>query len=134
MMKDCYVYMMDPPWIHIKGRGRGRSAPGRSSQGPTYKSRANTQSYQGSLYGSSSNSPVIQMGRRTLISKKISSEEESSSSLKQSVNLEDIPKDSPLDGQIQAYLNAQKQKETFASITKEESDDIKSYENCKRKK
>ncbi|KAG5579992.1 hypothetical protein H5410_050619 [Solanum commersonii] len=84
---------MDPPWIHTKGRGRGRSAPGRSSQGLSYRS--------------SSNSPIIQMGRRTLINKKISSQEESSSSSKQSVNLEDIPKDSPLYGLMQAYSAAQ---------------------------
>uniref|UniRef100_M1DMW1 Uncharacterized protein n=1 Tax=Solanum tuberosum TaxID=4113 RepID=M1DMW1_SOLTU len=125
---------MDPPWIHIKGRGMGRSALGRSSQGPSYGTPSNSQSYQGSSYRSSSNSPVIaQMGRRTLISKKISSQEESSSSLKQSVDLEDIPKDSPLYGQMQAYLAAQKKKETFASITKEDNDDIKSYEKLHKK-
>ncbi|KAG5619530.1 hypothetical protein H5410_004748 [Solanum commersonii] len=116
---------MDPPWIYAKGRGRRRSAPGRSSQGLSYGSTANSQSYQGSSYRSSSNSPVTQMGRRTLINKKISSQEEFSSSSKQYVNLEDIPEDSPLYGHIQAYLAAQKQKDTFASITKEDTDDIK---------
>ncbi|KAG5619533.1 hypothetical protein H5410_004751 [Solanum commersonii] len=104
---------MDPPWIHAKGRGRGRSAPGRSSQGPSYRSTANSQSYQGSSYRSSSNSPVIQMGRRTLINKKISSQEESSSSSKESVNLEDIPEESPLYSHMQAYLATQKQKRYF---------------------
>ncbi|KAG5599202.1 hypothetical protein H5410_030572 [Solanum commersonii] len=73
------------------------------------------------------------MGRRTLINKKISSREESSSSLRQMVNLEDIPKGSPLYGHMQEYLATRKQKDTFASITKEDTDDIKSYEKLPKK-
>ncbi|KAG5632444.1 hypothetical protein H5410_004161 [Solanum commersonii] len=83
-------------------------------------------SLQGSSYRS--NSPVIQMGKRTLISKKTSSQEESSSSSHQLVSLEDIPKDSPLYAHMQAYLEGKKQKDTFVSIVKEDSSDIKSYE------
>ncbi|KAG5619528.1 hypothetical protein H5410_004746 [Solanum commersonii] len=49
------------------------------------------------------------MGRRTLINKKISSQEESSSSSKQFVNLEDIPEESPLYGHVHSYLASQKQ-------------------------
>ncbi|WMV37677.1 hypothetical protein MTR67_031062 [Solanum verrucosum] len=67
---------MDPPWI-TKGRGRSNNTRGRSSPG--------------SSYGSSSNSPVIQMGRRSLINSKLSQSEASSS-----VHLEDIPENSPL--------------------------------------
>ncbi|KAG5599203.1 hypothetical protein H5410_030573 [Solanum commersonii] len=121
MTKDCYVCRMDPPWIHTKGREKGRS-----SQGPSYESTTNSQSYQGSSYRSSSNSPVIQMGRRTLINKKISSQEESSSNSTQMINLEDIPKDSLLYGHM---LASQKQKD---SITKEDTDDIKSYEKLEK--
>ncbi|KAG5579601.1 hypothetical protein H5410_050228 [Solanum commersonii] len=62
-----------------------------------------------------------------------SSQEESSSSSGQMDNLEDIPKDSPLYNHMQAYLATQKQKDTFASIIKEDSDDIKSYEKFQKK-
>ncbi|KAG5600013.1 hypothetical protein H5410_031383 [Solanum commersonii] len=61
----------------------------------------------GSSYGSSSSSLVIQMGRR--------------------IHLEDIPKNSLLYAQLQAYL-FHKQSDTFASIAKEYNDDIKYYE------
>ncbi|KAG5590679.1 hypothetical protein H5410_041193 [Solanum commersonii] len=90
-----YICRMDPPWIHIKERGRGRSVPGRES---SYGAMAS--STQGSSYRSSSNSPVIQLGKRTLINKKISSQEESSSSSKKMVNLEE----SPLYAHMQANL------------------------------
>ncbi|KAG5581545.1 hypothetical protein H5410_052172 [Solanum commersonii] len=73
------------------------------------------------------------MGRRTLINNKSSSQKESSSSSKQLVNFEDIPKDSPLYAHMQAYLDAQKQKENFSSTTKEDTDDIKSYEKLHKK-
>ncbi|KAG5619527.1 hypothetical protein H5410_004745 [Solanum commersonii] len=43
----CYICKMDPPWIHAKGRGKVRS-----SQGPSYGSTSNLQSYQGSSYRS----------------------------------------------------------------------------------
>ncbi|KAG5599887.1 hypothetical protein H5410_031257 [Solanum commersonii] len=120
----CYkcvynVYKMNLPWIHIKGRGRGRSSPGK---GPAYGAMAS--SSQGSSYRSSLNSPLIQIS---------SSQEESSSSSKQLVNLEDILKDSPLYAHMQAYLEAQKQKESFASIAKKDTDDIRSYEKLQKK-
>ncbi|KAG5630947.1 hypothetical protein H5410_002664 [Solanum commersonii] len=51
--------------------------------------------------------------KRTLINKKTSSQEESSSSSQQLVNLEDIPKESPLYSHIQSYLEGKKQKDTF---------------------
>uniref|UniRef100_M1CUN3 Uncharacterized protein n=1 Tax=Solanum tuberosum TaxID=4113 RepID=M1CUN3_SOLTU len=85
------------------GRGRGRSSPGSS-------------------YGSSSNTSIMQMGRKSLINSRISQSEASSS-----VHLEDIPEDSSLYAQLQAYLS-QKKNDTFASIAKEDNDDIKSYE------
>ncbi|KAG5590789.1 hypothetical protein H5410_041303 [Solanum commersonii] len=69
---------MDAPWIHIKGRERGRSAPGR---GPSYGAMAS--SSQGLSYRSLSSSLVIQLKNRVLINKKTSSQEESSSSLRQ---------------------------------------------------
>ncbi|KAG5598831.1 hypothetical protein H5410_030201 [Solanum commersonii] len=64
---------MDLPWIHIKGRGRGRSALGK---GPLYGAIAS--SSQGSSYRSLSNSPIIQLGKRMLINKKTTYEEYSS--------------------------------------------------------
>ncbi|WMV51264.1 hypothetical protein MTR67_044649 [Solanum verrucosum] len=67
---------------------------------------------------SSSNSPVLQRGGMSLISSKIY---QASSS----VRLEDIPKNSPLYAELQAYLS-QKQSDTFASIAKEDIDDIRS--------
>ncbi|XP_070031625.1 uncharacterized protein [Nicotiana tomentosiformis] len=73
------------------------------------------------------------MGRRSLVNERISLREESS--IGPSVHLEDIPEDSPLYAHLQAYLTAQKQKETsvkqsdtFASIARDDNDDIKSYE------
>ncbi|KAG5619568.1 hypothetical protein H5410_004786 [Solanum commersonii] len=44
-----------------------------------------------------------------------------------SIHLDDIPENNPLYAQLQAYLS-QKQCDTFAFITKEEADDIKSNE------
>ncbi|KAG5571249.1 hypothetical protein H5410_061015 [Solanum commersonii] len=63
----------------------------------------------------------------------ISSQDKSSSSSGQMVHLEDIPKDSPLYSHMQAYLATQKQKDNFASIIKEDFDDIKSYEKLQKK-
>ncbi|KAG5590681.1 hypothetical protein H5410_041195 [Solanum commersonii] len=78
MLTTIELQDMDPPWIHIKGRGRGRSAPGR---GPSYGAMTN----------------------------------------------------SPLYAHMQAYLEGENQKDTFASITKEDTDDIKSYEKLQKK-
>ncbi|KAG5599211.1 hypothetical protein H5410_030581 [Solanum commersonii] len=73
---------MDPPWI-TKGRGRGNNTRGRGRSSP------------GSSYGSSSNSPVIQRVRMSLINSKISQNEASSS-----VHMEDIPESSLLYAQL----------------------------------
>ncbi|KAG5600009.1 hypothetical protein H5410_031379 [Solanum commersonii] len=103
---------MDPPWI-TKSRGMNNNTRGRSSPCSSYRS--------------SSNSPVIQMGRRCLINSKVSQSEASSS-----VHLEDIPENSSLCTQLQAYLS-QKKNDTFALIAKEDNDDIKSYEKLSKK-
>ncbi|KAG5596002.1 hypothetical protein H5410_037234 [Solanum commersonii] len=95
------VCRMDPPWV-TKGRGRGNSI------------RERGRSFPGSSYGSSSNTLVIQMGRRSLINSSISQNEVSSSA------------------HSLAYL-PQKQSDTFASITKEDNDDIKSYEKVTKR-
>ncbi|KAG5590637.1 hypothetical protein H5410_041151 [Solanum commersonii] len=95
---------MDPPWV-TKGRGRGSNTRGRGRSSPG-------SSYSGLSYGSASNSPIIQRGRMSLINSKISQSEASSSS---------------------AYLS-QKQSDTFASIAKEDNDDIKSYEKVSKKR
>ncbi|KAG5571206.1 hypothetical protein H5410_060972, partial [Solanum commersonii] len=116
-----YTFITNPisrwtlPWVtkaRGKGnyRGRGRSSPGSS----------------GSSYRSSSSSPIIQRGM-SLIKSRISQKEASSS-----IHLEDIPENNPLYAQIHAYLS-QKQSDTFASITKEDIDDIKSYEKLSNK-
>ncbi|KAG5585615.1 hypothetical protein H5410_046049 [Solanum commersonii] len=92
-------------------RGRGRSSPGSS----------------GSSYGSSSSSsPIIQRGGMSLVNLKTSQNEASS------IHLEDIPENNPLYAQLQAYLS-QKQSDTFASIAKEDVDDIKSYEKISKR-
>jgi len=71
------------------------------------------------------------MGKKSLINEKISLKGESSST--PSIHLEDIPEDSPLYRHLQTYLAAQKQSDTFASIAKEDTDDIKSYEKLLKK-
>ncbi|KAG5619541.1 hypothetical protein H5410_004759 [Solanum commersonii] len=78
---------MDPPWV-TKGRGKGNNLRGRG------------RSSLGSLYGSSSNSPILQRRKMSLISSKISQNTASSS-----VHLEDIPEDSPLYAKLRAYLS-----------------------------
>ncbi|KAG5629733.1 hypothetical protein H5410_001450 [Solanum commersonii] len=104
--------LMDPPWV-TNGRGKENNTRGRGISSP------------GSSYGSSSNTSLIQMGR-SLINSRIS-QSEGSSSAHSSVHLEDILEGSPLYAQLQAYLS-QKENDTFASIAKEDNDDIKSYE------
>ncbi|KAG5590212.1 hypothetical protein H5410_040726 [Solanum commersonii] len=117
---NYYVCMMDPPWV-TKGRGRGNNTRGRGRSSPGL-------SYSRLHYGSASNSSIIQRGRISLINSKIS-QSEGSSSL---VHLEDIPESSRLYSQLHAYLS-QKQSDTFASIAKEDIDDIKSYEKLPKK-
>ncbi|KAG5631392.1 hypothetical protein H5410_003109 [Solanum commersonii] len=99
----CYDFRMDPPWI-TKGRGRGNSTRGRGRSSP------------GSSYRSSSNSPIIQSRRMSLINSKISQSEASSS---------DTSRRYPV---IRTFQN-----DTFASIAKEENDEIKSYEKALKK-
>ncbi|KAK4731375.1 hypothetical protein R3W88_024363 [Solanum pinnatisectum] len=119
---------MDPPWVYIKGRGRGRTAPSRGNYG-SY----GTRSSQGSSYISDSNAQIIPTEKKMVLNKRTASQEESSSSSQQLVSLEDIPKDSPLYAHMQAYLEGKKQKDTFVSIIKEDSDDIKSYEKLQKR-
>ncbi|KAG5621090.1 hypothetical protein H5410_006308 [Solanum commersonii] len=97
-----------------KARGRGRyiRGKGRSSSSKTSKSS----------YGSSSSSPIIQRGGMSLVNLTSSSKEAISS-----IHLDDIPENNPLYAQLKAYLS-QKQSDTFASVAKEEVDDIRSYE------
>ncbi|WMV38338.1 hypothetical protein MTR67_031723 [Solanum verrucosum] len=71
------------------------------------------------------------MERRSLINSRIS-QNEALSLAHFLVHLEDIPKDNPLYAQLHTYLS-QKQNDTFASITKEYNDDIKSYEKVTKR-
>uniref|UniRef100_M1A4V8 Uncharacterized protein n=1 Tax=Solanum tuberosum TaxID=4113 RepID=M1A4V8_SOLTU len=109
----CYVCRMDPPWV-TKARGRGSYTRGRG--------RSSSSKISGSSYGSSSSSPIIQRGGMSLVKLTSSSKETTSS-----IHLDDIPENNPLYAQLRAYLS-QKQSDTFASVAKEEVDDIRSYE------
>ncbi|WMV41142.1 hypothetical protein MTR67_034527 [Solanum verrucosum] len=99
---------MDPPWV-TKGRGKNNNPRGwgRSSSG--------------SSYGSSSNSPILQRRGMSLINSKITQPTTSSS-----VQLEDIPEDSLLYAELQVYLSQKQKGDTFASIARDDIDDIKS--------
>ncbi|KAG5594894.1 hypothetical protein H5410_036126 [Solanum commersonii] len=109
---------MDPPWV-TKARGRGgyTRGMGRSSSSKTSRSS----------YRSSSSSPIIQRGGMSLVKLTRSSKEATSS-----IHLDDIPENNPLYAQLRAYLS-QKQSDTFASVAKEEADDIRSYESVVKK-
>ncbi|KAG5609454.1 hypothetical protein H5410_020735 [Solanum commersonii] len=77
-----------------------------------------------SSYGSSSSStPIIQKGGMSLYNLNSRAQEKVSSS----IHLEDIPESDPLYAKLQEFLT-QKQGDSFASIAKEEVDDIKTYE------
>ncbi|KAG5598672.1 hypothetical protein H5410_030042 [Solanum commersonii] len=136
---------MDSPWItkargkHSYTRGRGRSSPNSSR----------------SSYGSSSSSaPIIQKGGMSLYNLNSRAQEKASSS----IYLEDIPKSDPLYAKLQrssadgvafevetfgrgrerlmgdeAEFLTQKQDDSFASIAKEEVDDIKTYEKVEKR-
>lgn len=106
------------PWI-TKGQGRGNNQRGRGRSSPS-SSR--------SSYGSSSNTPMIQKGGMSLYNLNSRAQEKASSS----VHLEDIPENNPLYAQLQAYLS-QKQSNTFAEISKEEVEDIKTYEKVEKR-
>ncbi|WMV49232.1 hypothetical protein MTR67_042617 [Solanum verrucosum] len=49
-----------------------------------------------------------------------------------SIHMDDILENSPLYAQLHAYLS-EKQSDTFASIAKEDVDDIKSFEKVSKK-
>ncbi|KAG5600169.1 hypothetical protein H5410_031539 [Solanum commersonii] len=105
---------MDPSWI-TKARGKGTYTHERGISSPS-SSR--------SSYGSSSSStPIIQKGGMSLYNLN-SRAQENDSSL---IHLEDIPESDPLYAKLQEFLT-QKQGDSFASIAKEEVDDIKTYE------
>ncbi|WMV08275.1 hypothetical protein MTR67_001660 [Solanum verrucosum] len=105
---------MDPPWL-TKARGRGSYT---RERGRSYSKLF------GSSYGSSSSSPIIQRGGMSLV--KLTKEAASW------IQLDDIPENNQLYAQLQEYLS-QKQSDTFASVAKEEGDDIKSYEKVSKK-
>ncbi|WMV58632.1 hypothetical protein MTR67_052017 [Solanum verrucosum] len=109
---------MDPPWV-TKARGRGSYTRerGRSSNSKTL----------GSSYRSSSSSPITQRGEMSLVKLTSSSKEATSS-----IHLDDISENNSLYAQLRAYLS-QKQSDTFASVAKEEVDDIRSYERVVKK-
>ncbi|KAG5580464.1 hypothetical protein H5410_051091 [Solanum commersonii] len=88
-------------------RERGRSSP--SSSRSSYRS-------------SSSSTPIIQKGRMSLYNLNSRAQEKASSS----IHLEDIPESDPLYALLHEFLT-QKQGDSFASIAKEEVDDIKTY-------
>ncbi|XP_049368986.1 uncharacterized protein LOC125833876 [Solanum verrucosum] len=116
--KERGVPRMDPPWV-TKARGRGSYTRGRG--------RSSSSKSSGSSYGSSSSSPIIQRGEMSLVKLTSSSKEVTSS-----IHMDDIPENNPLYAQLRAYLS-QKQSDTFASVAKEEVDDIKSYERVVKK-
>ncbi|KAG5612237.1 hypothetical protein H5410_023518 [Solanum commersonii] len=94
-------------------RGRGRSSPSSSR----------------SSYGSSSSStPIIQKGGMSLYNLNSRAQERASSS----IHLEDIPESDPLYAKLQEFIT-QKQGDSFASIAKEEVDDIKTYEKVEKR-
>ena len=85
-----------PPWQYVHSRGgKNQRRRGRSSSSQSTRS-----SYDSSF-------SVIQLGSKTLINSKIG---EASSSASSSINLKDIPKDSSLYEQIQAYLQEKKER------------------------
>ncbi|KAG5579887.1 hypothetical protein H5410_050514 [Solanum commersonii] len=102
-----------------KGRGKGNNPRGRGRYSPS-SSR--------SSYRSSSNTPIIQKGGMSLFNLSSKAQEATSS-----IHLKDISKNNPLYAQLQAHLS-QKQSNTFASIAKDDVDDIKSYEKAEKRK
>ncbi|KAG5579997.1 hypothetical protein H5410_050624 [Solanum commersonii] len=106
-------------WI-TKVRGKGSYTRGRERSSP---------SSSGSSYGSSSfSTPIIQKGGMSLYNSNSRAHEKPSSS----IHLEDIPESDPLYVQLQEFIT-QKQGESFASIAKEEVDDIKTYEKVEKR-
>ncbi|KAG5620261.1 hypothetical protein H5410_005479 [Solanum commersonii] len=102
---------MENPWV-TKGRGKGNIHRGRG--------RSSLSSSRSSYGSSSSNTPIIQKGGMT--QEKVFS----------SIHLEDISESDPLYAQLQEFIT-QKQSDTFASIAKEDVDDIKTYEKVEKR-
>ena len=94
-----------PPRQHVRSRG-GKNQWGR---GRSSSSQSTRSSYDSSF-------PVIHLGSKTFINSKIG---EASSSASSFINLKDIPKDSSLYEQIQAYLQKKVQGDTYASLARE---------------
>ncbi|KAG5602714.1 hypothetical protein H5410_034084 [Solanum commersonii] len=77
---------------------------------------------------SSSSTPIIQKGGMSLYNLNSRAQERASSS----IHLEDIPESDPLYAKLQEFIT-QKQGDSFASIAKEEVDDIKTYEKVEKR-
>ncbi|KAG5629163.1 hypothetical protein H5410_000880 [Solanum commersonii] len=122
----CYVCRMDPPWI-TKARGKGSYTRGRGRSSPS-SSRSFPSSSRSSYGSSSSSTPIIQKGGMSLYNLNSTTQEKASSS----IHLEDISESDPLYAKLQEFLT-QKQGDSFASITKEEVDDIKTYEKIEKR-
>ncbi|KAG5570673.1 hypothetical protein H5410_060439 [Solanum commersonii] len=110
---------MENPWV-TKGRGRGNNPRGRGRSSPS--------SSRSSYGSSSSNTPIIQNRGMSLYNLN-SRVQEKPSSL---IHLEDIPESGLLYAKLQEFLT-QKQGDTFASIAKEEVDNIKTYEKVEKR-
>ncbi|KAG5629997.1 hypothetical protein H5410_001714 [Solanum commersonii] len=108
-----------------KGKNKVTKARGRGSY-THRRGRSSSSKTSGSSYGSSSNSPIIQRGGMSLV--KLTSSSKEATSL---IHLDDILENNPLYAQLRAYLS-QNQSDTFASVVKEEVDDIRSYERKRR--
>ncbi|KAG5585805.1 hypothetical protein H5410_046239, partial [Solanum commersonii] len=102
------------PWI-TKARGKGSYTRGRGRSSPS-SSRLSYES-------SSSRTPIIQKGGMSLYNLNSRAQEKASSS----IHLEDIPESDLLYVKLQEFIT-QKQGDSFATIAKEEVDDIKTYE------
>ncbi|KAG5630981.1 hypothetical protein H5410_002698 [Solanum commersonii] len=116
---DSKQNMMDPPWI-IKARGKGSYTRERG--------RSSLSSSRSSYESSSSSTPIIQKGGMSLYNLNSRAQEKVSSS----IHLEDIPESDPLYAKLQEFLT-QKQGDSFASIAKEEVDNIKTYEKVEKR-
>ncbi|KAG5571133.1 hypothetical protein H5410_060899 [Solanum commersonii] len=115
----CFVCKMENPWV-TKGRGKCNIHRGKGRSSPS-SSR--------SSYGSSlSNTLIIQKGGMSLYNLNSRAQEKASSL----IHLEDIPESDPLYAQLQEFIT-QKQSDTFASIAKEDVDDIKTYEKVEKR-
>ena len=116
--------MAESSWTHVT-RGRGRERGRGRGRGRLPFSQTRTYSQE----ASSSNSPVIQLGKKTLINAKITQESSSGTS----IHLNDIPEGHPLYEQMKAYLASQQQTDSFASVTKERDDVLRPYERVPKK-